>query len=62
MKEFIKIYERPVPEMSLTENQFSITTSISYVNECNENRLFPFGSIIFPKRGGAIFTNKKGFF
>lgn len=48
-----------VAEMNLEENQFSITTSIRYVNECAESKLIPLGSIIFPKRGGAIFTNKK---
>ena len=48
-----------VADMNLPENQISITLSSRYVNECKENHLIPLGSTIFPKRGGAIFTNKR---
>ncbi|HCX95301.1 MAG TPA: hypothetical protein DHH42_06485 [Clostridiales bacterium] len=47
-----------VADMNLPENQQEITTSSRYTN--NENiGIIPISSIIFPKRGGAILTNKK---
>lgn len=50
-----------ISDMNLQANQFEITTSSRHVTpDKNELRnLIPGRSIIFPKRGGAIATNKK---
>ena len=50
-----------VGDMNIQGNEEFITTSSRYVNlkDIKENQLIPKGSIIFPKRGGAIATNKK---
>ena len=50
-----------VAEMTLPENQDGITTSIRFLNrdDVKTSWLIPAGSVIFPKRGGAILTNKK---
>lgn len=50
-----------VGDMNLTENSISITTSTRFVNpgDIKQNQIIPIGSIVFPKRGGAIATNKK---
>lgn len=50
-----------VGDMNLTGNEFAITTSSRFVDpdEKTLKALIPGGSIIFPKRGGAIATNKK---
>ncbi|NMF83232.1 restriction endonuclease subunit S [Nodosilinea sp. P-1105] len=50
-----------VADMSLPENDLVITTSSRFLNEdaLKKNSLFPIGTTIFPKRGGAILTNKK---
>lgn len=49
-----------VSDMNLDENQYGIKTSSKFVNIGNKtNFLFPIGTTIFPKRGGAILTNKK---
>jgi len=50
-----------VADMNLPENTVAINTSSRYVNsnEINQNQIIPVGAIIFPKRGGAIATNKK---
>lgn len=50
-----------VADMNLPENSICITTSSRFVNECSANHSIPYGSTIFPKRGGAILTNKKRF-
>ena len=47
-----------VADMNLEENVYEITTSSRFVSEDN-NGCIPINSIIFPKRGGAIATNKK---
>ena len=48
-----------VSDMNLPENLIEIQTSQRYVNEWKESQVIKPGSIIFPKRGGAILTNKK---
>jgi type I restriction enzyme S subunit len=50
-----------VGDMNLRGNEYYITLSSRYVNlnEINNNQIIPIGSIVFPKRGGAIATNKK---
>ena len=48
-----------VADMNLPENEIQITTSSRFVDECPESHVIPKGSTIFPKRGGAILTNKK---
>lgn len=50
-----------VSDMNLLENQHEITTSSRFVSPDTSalKSLIPGGSIIFPKRGGAIATNKK---
>jgi type I restriction enzyme S subunit len=50
-----------VGDMNLPGNKFIITTSSRFIDpdEKMSNWLIPTGSIIFPKRGGAIATNKK---
>ena len=50
-----------VSDMNLYENQVNIVTSNKKVNQkrFNQKNILPVGSIIFPKRGAAIATNKK---
>ena len=50
-----------VGDMNLPGNEVEITTSSRFVDpgERDLKALIPSGSIIFPKRGGAIATNKK---
>lgn len=48
-----------VGDMNLEENLIQITTSTRFVDDCTESHIIPRGSTIFPKRGGAILTNKK---
>lgn len=49
-----------VADMNLAENADYILTSSKFVDrEQNQRGVFPIGTIIFPKRGGAILTNKK---
>jgi type I restriction enzyme S subunit len=50
-----------VADMNLPENLVEIITSSRFVNstEIKKNQIIPEGAIIFPKRGGAIATNKK---
>src|SRR5690606_916015 len=50
-----------VGDMNLVGNEVNITTSSRFVDfsDINENQIIPIGSVIFPKRGGAIATNKK---
>lgn len=47
-----------VADMNLPENQYEICTSTRKAN-VKATDLIPINSIIFPKRGGAIATNKK---
>ena len=47
-----------VADMNLPENKLEITTSSRFTSPDN-NGIIPKHSIIFPKRGGAIATNKK---
>jgi type I restriction enzyme, S subunit len=50
-----------VADMNIGENLNGITRSSRYVNkrDVNASNLLPEGTTIFPKRGGAILTNKK---
>lgn len=50
-----------VGDMNIPDNIEEIITSSRFVNLCDikEDSLIPTGAIIFPKRGGAIATNKK---
>lgn len=50
-----------IGDMNLEGNEVYITKSSRYVSLENikQNQIIPLGSIIFPKRGGAIATNKK---
>lgn len=52
-----------VGDMNLVENLVELKTSSRFINpnEKEANHLIPGGSIAFPKRGGAIATNKKRF-
>ena len=47
-----------VSDMNLSENNIEITTSQHYCKPTSRD-IIPLNSIIFPKRGGAISTNKK---
>lgn len=48
-----------VADMSLAENSNGITTSTRFVGLNRQNAIITSGSIVFPKRGGAIATNRK---
>ena len=48
-----------VGDMNLPENENEIVTSSRYLDDYSISHLVPTNSVIFPKRGGAIATNKK---
>ena len=49
-----------VGDMNYSGNEYYITTSSRFVTEQTAGTgIFPVGTVIFPKRGGAIGTNKK---
>jgi type I restriction enzyme S subunit len=50
-----------VGDMNLVDNEICINSSSRFVDIQNvkQNQIIPKGSVIFPKRGGAIFTNKR---
>lgn len=50
-----------VSDMSHAGNETEIYSSSRFLNMCDvgKNAIFPVGTTIFPKRGGAILTNKK---
>ena len=47
-----------VSDMNLSENQIEIVTSSHWIKDTTYNTI-PLNSIVFPKRGAAIATNKK---
>ena len=53
-----KMYVK-VGDMNLAVNEYEICGSSRYITRFKSEHLIPQGSIIFPKRGGAIATNKK---
>lgn len=65
LKEELLIEDGTIPyvkvsDMNLIGNEKYIVTANSYaVSNINEKMLFPIGTVLFPKRGGAIGTNKK---
>lgn len=50
-----------VSDMTIPGNNLEITTSSRFLDreDFNKKSIFPVGTTIFPKRGGAILTNKK---
>ena len=50
-----------VGDMNITENTVELTTSSRFIDPLDKDiyQLIPSNSIVFPKRGGAIATNKK---
>ncbi|PGC68488.1 hypothetical protein COM21_10220 [Bacillus toyonensis] len=48
-----------VSDMNLSENEKIVTRSMNYVDKSLSSKAINKKSIIFPKRGGAILTNKK---
>ena len=50
-----------VADMNLPDNESGIVTSSRFIDQCDVKQAssFPMGTTIFPKRGGAIATNKK---
>ena len=48
-----------VGDMNLPGNEFEITCSREYLAASSHNGTWPVGTVVFPKRGGAIATNKK---
>lgn len=50
-----------VGDMNLVGNEIKINTSSRFINsdDLKSKQIIPQGSVIFPKRGGAIFTNKR---
>jgi type I restriction enzyme S subunit len=60
-REFGDVLYIKVSDMNLPENEIEINTSTRFVNsnEIKQVQIIPEGAVIFPKRGGAIATNKK---
>lgn len=60
-KDFGEVIYAKVGDMNIEGNENEINVSSRYVNfeDISESQIIPSGSIIFPKRGGAIATNKK---
>jgi len=60
-REFGDVLYVKVGDMNLPENEIEINTSSRFVksNEIKQVQIIPEGAVIFPKRGGAIATNKK---
>jgi type I restriction enzyme, S subunit len=52
-----------VSDMSLPGNELAISTAVNWIDEATRvklgARVFPAGTVLFPKIGGAIATNKK---
>lgn len=50
-----------VADMNLPDNKIAICTSSKFgiLSELRESQIIPISAVIFPKRGGAIATNKK---
>jgi type I restriction enzyme S subunit len=58
-KSFGDIPYLKVADLSLSANEIGITTSSRFVGKRRQSDIIPAGSIVFPKRGGAIATNRK---
>ena len=48
-----------VSDMNVLGNEMFMIVVSNYLKETSKYRLFPTNSIIYPKNGGAVFTNKK---
>ena len=48
-----------VADMNTKGNELNMTVAFSFINESYNGKIFPAGTIIFPKNGGAVLTNKR---
>ena len=48
-----------VADMNATGNETFLRNSASYLKSPDLSKMFTKGSIVYPKNGGAVFTNKK---
>ena len=48
-----------VGDMNLSGNELFMNNTYSYLSETYDGIMFPENSIIYPKNGGALLTNKK---
>ena len=48
-----------VGDMNLSGNELFMNNAYSYLSETYDGVIFPENSIIYPKNGGALLTNKK---
>jgi type I restriction enzyme, S subunit len=48
-----------VADLNLPGNEKRVTTSSRFLSDPSRTAVFPVGTTVFPKRGGAILTNKK---
>ena len=48
-----------VADMNAVGNETEMSVASNYVNDSYSGKVFPKGTIIFPKNGGAVLTNKR---